>query len=194
MLTKIYFPFGNTDFLNYETDINLTTETYDAMIADDFNRNKSMMNDFTKYGFSVKNNSYYGVDYSQENKEIKDCIDYSETEALVTNVNGEDIDDDFFISALNDGRMKLISLNVNPNSVDFDVASDIKMWISESNNINNDRFLDNKTKLNALQTKDLLIDVGDKKYKLNNCKIIQDGSTTKSPINIIVIVEKITNI
>ena len=70
MLTKIYFPFTNTDLLNYESDINLTTDAYDSMIADNFNRNKSMMNDFTNYGFSVKNNSYYGVDYTQEKREI----------------------------------------------------------------------------------------------------------------------------
>lgn len=193
MLTKIYFPFTNTDMLSYESDINLTTDAYDSMIADNFNRNKSMMNDFTNYGFSVKNNNYYGVDYTQEKREINDCLDFSETEALVTNVNGSDVDTNFFNDALNDGRMKLLSINVNPNSIDFDVASEIKLWIGESDNINYDKTLDNKTKLSSLQGRDLLIDVEERKLKLSNCKIIQNNSSKKSPINLIIIVEKITN-
>ena len=39
MLTKIYFPFTNTDLLNYESDINLTTDAYDSMISDRAYRN-----------------------------------------------------------------------------------------------------------------------------------------------------------
>lgn len=193
MITKIYFPIVNTDNLTYETDINLTVDDYNDMINDNFHRNRQMMNDFYKHGFEIKNNNYYGVDYSNKsNDSPNDCIEYGEAEASINDYNKNEINTQFFNNLITNEKMSMLEININPNNVDYDVESEIKMWVSESNNINNNINIDNKTKLSTLQGRDIGVDVeGIGRIVLLNCKVLKDNSTKNSPMNIVVIVEKI---
>jgi hypothetical protein len=196
MITKIYFPIINTDSLKYESDINLTVEEYEHMVNDHYARNRGRMNDFYQNGFSVRDNNYFGVDKNTNRVDynnISDCVEYSEAEACVNDYNKSELNVDFIENLINNERMCILEMNINPNSLDFDVASEIKLWIGDSNNINQSTSLDNNQKLTTLQGRDINMDVhGYNRVKLNNCKILQDNSTQRAPMNVIIIVEKIT--
>ena len=195
MITKIYFPILNTDSMTYESDIKLTNEAFDSMVNDNFQRSRGLMNDFYKNGFSARNNNYYNSDpynTKRDYSNVSDYIEYSEAEALIKEYNKSDITSETFQSLINTQKMCILELNVNPNSIDYDVETEIKTWIGDSNNINSMPNIDNKQKLNTLMGKDIEVDVSELgKIKMCNCKIIQDNSTRNSPMNIIVIVEKI---
>lgn len=197
MITKIYFPIVNTDSLSYGSGMTLSNEEYEYMVNDNFQKNRAMMNDFYQHGFSVKSNNYYGVDSSfnehRDYSHVSDCIEYSEAEALINDYNKSEINSEFFNNIINNQKMCILELNINPNSTDYDVSTEINLWIGESNKINNNLILDNKQKLSTLQGRDICVDVPNyNKIKLNNCKILKDNSTKNTPMNIIIIVEKIT--
>ena len=155
-----------------------------------------MMNDFYQNGFNVRENNYYGADRNTNKidyNKVSDCVTYNEAEACVNDYNRSELNAEFIENLVNSERMCILEMNINPNSLDFDVASEVKLWIGDSNNINQSPNLDNKQKLTTLQGRDINMDVpGYNTVKLNNCKILQDNSTQKSPMNVIIIVEKIT--
>ena len=195
MITKIYFPVANTASLSSATDIVMTTDDYENAIIDNVYRNKTMMDDFTKHGFSVRNNNYYGVDYKDNNKrDVNDYIEYYELEALVTMHTGVDIDINHFDTLVETKKMSILSLNINPNDMDYDVESEINMWMGDSDRVNSDNTIDNQKKILSLEGKNIKIDVNDKKYFLENCKIIKNNSDRNNPLNIFIIVEKINKL
>lgn len=195
MITQISFPIINSDSIDFTSDVNMSKEEYENMVIDNFERNKHMMNDFEKYGFSIKGNDYYGVNKNNINdNNVNDCISYSKFEALVSNVNGGDMQYDELYTIADNESMSLINININPNSIEFDAESEVKLWIGESDGINFDKTLDNKTKFSSLPKRDIrvYIENSDKFIVLNNCKIVENRSSKNFPLNIIIIVEKIT--
>ena len=57
--------------------------------------------------------------------------------------------------------MSLLSLNVNPDSVEYDIYADMKMWINDSVKIHNDKRLTKREQIDALPIKVLKIIVND---------------------------------
>lgn len=194
MITKIYFPVANTALLTSNTNINMTTDEYERAFVDNVVKNKNMMDDFTTHGFNIKNNRYYGVNYNNEVRDANDYIEYYEAEAMVNLHTGGDIDSYYLDTLVESERMLILSLNVNPNGLDYDIESEFNMWIGESDRINNDTNLSNQTKLSSLEGKNIKIEVEDSLYFLENCKIIQNNSDRNNPLNVIVIIEKITKL
>lgn len=195
MITKIYFPVANTASLTSATDIQMTTDEYEDAIIDNAYRNKAMMDDFTRHGFSVRNNNYYGVNYVDNSKrDINDYIEYYGIEALVTMHTGADININYFEALVESEKMTILSLNINPNDMEYDVESEINMWIGDSERVNSDNTIDNQKKILSLEGKNIKIDVDDNKYFLKNCKIIKNNSDRNNPLNIFIIVEKISKL
>lgn len=195
MITKIYFPIVNTDSLTYESDIKLTNEAYDAMVSDNYQRSRGIMNDFYQNGFSARNNNYYGMNtYGQRRdySNVSDYVEYMDAEALLTEYGKGDLTKDTIVNFIDNQKMCILEININPDSIDYDVETEVKTWIGDSNNINRNTSIDNKQKMNILSGKDIEVDVPEVgRINLMNCKILQDNSTRNSPMNVIVIVEKI---
>ena len=194
MITKIYFPVADTASLTSNADVNMTTDEYERAFVDNVNRNRDMMDDFTAHGFKVRNNKYYGVEYNNDVRDANDYIEYYEAEALVKRHTGNDVDVYFFEDLNESERMSILSINVNPNSLDYDVESEINMWIGESDRINNDTNLTNQAKISALEGKNIKILIGKEFFMLSNCKILQNNSDRNNPLSVIIIIEKITKI
>lgn len=197
MITKIYFPIINTDSLTYESNFDLSVDTYRKMVNDNYEQTRGMMNDFYQHGFSAMNNNYYDSGYNgrRDYSDVRDYIEYSEAEAMISDYNKKELNEEFFNNIINNEKMCILEIDINPNSLDYDTTTEINLWIGDSNNINKNLTLDNKQKLSTLQGRDLMIDVPNyNRLKLHNCKVLQDNSNKQHPMNIITIVEKITNI
>ena len=188
--------------MNFDSDVNLTTTEYYEMVNDNFNRNQCMMNDFEKYGFSIKGNVYYGANDRSEHKasSSNDFLEYSECEALIKNINrdrsfSDTVDDDIIRNA-STNKMCLLNININPNSIDYDIESEIKLWCWESDSINKDKTLDNKSKFSSLPKRNIKIKLSDSDeyYILENCKIIENMSNKEFPLNFMLAIERITRL
>ena len=155
--------------------------------------------DTTSLNFDYKGNEAQSLERpeKQENKVnvVADCETFEEIEATVNDYNGKIVDENYFQNFADNGKMTMLVISVNPNSENYNVLSEIRYWVGDSNLITNDEKLDNKYKMSVLPSRILKIKTcEDKMYKLNNCKILQEISDKFEPIKIITIVEKIENI
>ena len=190
MITKILFPVTDSSNLNFEHEA-ISDEEYSNMFIDNFQKNKHTMDNFEKYGFSYKERNMS----QREEKIVKDSQFYSEIEVFIAHHNNEfEITDSFFTNHVEDEKMFLLKLNVNPNSLDFDTEDELRLWIGMSENILTNEVIDEKTKISSLPHRDIKIILTNGEVKmLNKCKLIKNCSDKKYPYNIIIIIEKITN-
>ena len=138
------------------------------------------------------------------NKSIKDN-DYNkyECEAFVTDANGDEITEQYFYNFIRNGKMFIIDVDVNTNTLNNstdtekhllgnDSESELRFWKRDSKLVRNDRTLDDITKLKTLPTRDLYISLDNNTlYKMQNCKIIEDYSNHNKQFHFAIIVEKI---
>lgn len=199
MITKIYFQITDLESMNFDSDVNMTREQYDLMSYENFQQNEYMMKDFERYGFNVKNNTYYNS-YTQndkrENHTNNEFLKYSECEALIKKMGANKVYTDAtttdFMELNENGRMSVMNVNVNPNSIEYEAESEVRLWMGESARINSDRMMDNKSKFSALPKRDIKVMCDDDThFIMKNCKIIEDNSNKSFPINLIVVIEKI---
>lgn len=192
MITKIYFPVANTAALTSSTNVDMSTEDYENAIVENCYRNKAMMDDFTTHGFNMRNRTYYGVEYSDDDKSnIQDYIEYHEIEALVKLHTGNDINIEYFNKLVDSEKMSILSININPTDMDYDVESELNMWIGDSDKINKSA-LDNQTKMLSLEGKNIKIKIDESIFLMENCKILKNDGDRNNPFSIIIIIEKIT--
>ena len=192
MLTTIVIPVLDTEKGKYEFNGKLTREDYGNMVMDKFLSTNNQMNRFTynlAHGISnVSQNGIYNVDRTDY---PEDLYAFYETEALVLDSKKADIDGSVLEEYKNNGKMFILLLNINPNTLEGDAESEIRFWADESLRVQNDTTLDDKTKLLALPKRWLKIKNGDKTYILEGCKILQVYSNKKWPFYFGIIVEKI---
>ena len=190
MLIKLLFPTLSTENINCDSDINMSVDEYSNAIIDNFNQNKDAIDDMFKYG--NKNNMIYFNNNQDYKSEIFDSIKFGECEVQITKLNNGPLSLETLNEYAESNRMVILSLNVNPDTVDYDIYTDMKMWINDSTKIHNDNRLTKNEQINALPIKGLKIDVNGIIFNLETCKIIQNNYTPKTPFNFIVLVEKIT--
>lgn len=191
MITKIYFPSINTDSIVCDSNIKISNEEYDKLVANKIYENRSDVESYLKYGNTGIRNNF------QQNSNVKDYIMYSPFEAYVTQYNpnssNNSVNDYFFEDAIINNKMVLLNININPNSFEDDAESEVKMWVGESIKIHNDKQLDNKTKMSYLPSYNLKMELTDgRQIYLNECKIIKDISSKNSPLNILIIVNNLS--
>lgn len=194
MITKIYFPVANTAALTSDTNVDMTAEDFENAVIENAYRNKAMMDDFTVHGFNMRNRTYYGVEYrNEDNSNVQDYMEFHEIEALVKLHTGGDIDITHFENLVESEKMSILSININPTDMDYDVESEINMWMGDSDKINKSN-LDNQTKMLSLEGKNIKIKVNETIFKMENCKILRNDSDRNNPFSFIVIIEKVSNI
>lgn len=192
MLTKIYFPIVNTSNVNFETDYNLSVEEYNQMFVQHFQENEASMQAFINNRMNNRDN-YSAYSKNEKVYDINDFITYSEEiETFITFQNNNNPTDDDFKKFIESGKMSIITLNINPNYLDYDLGCEIKSWVGESDKINDDRMLDNRTKLAYLPSRNIKVDLNSgEQVILNNCKVLKNESDKNFPFKIIIIVENI---
>jgi hypothetical protein len=196
MFTKIHFPIINTSNINFDTDYNLSNDEYNRMFVQHFQENEASMQSFVNNNFNNKNN-FSTYSNNEIMRDVNDFISYSdEIEAIVSSYHNSNNRDDVEIikDIIGEGKISMFSVNINPNCLDYDLACEVKSWIGESVKINNDKMLDNKTKLSYLPSRDLRVDLNEKEsVTFNKCKVLKDESDKNSPMKIIIIVDNIKN-
>lgn len=152
-------------------------------------------------GRDINNMMYNGrVNYNPYAREVADYKDVdflandSECEALFLDQNRKDVESEYFLKHVDDGKMFITLINVNPNSLENDAESELKFWIDDSKKILDDEDLTDEIKLKHLPTRNLKMKINDEVFILKNNKIIQDFSNDKYKFFIGVIVMKIEKI
>lgn len=193
MITKILIPTVDLRRANFDYSRNLTDEEAAAMEIDKFNRTDRQIGNYVN---SMQYGSRPGMqDMRRERKDFSNVIDddeFSECEAFIGDSKRKEIFEDFFKGHM-DGSKFIITININPNSLEQEAESEIRYWRDDSNGVLNDRFMDNQTKIERLMERSLGIEIDGKKYCLENCKIIADFSNEKFPYYYGVLVNKITD-
>ena len=192
MLTKILIQVQDTESKNFDYGRNLSTEEYLRMDTDNFSRNNGRMERFVdnmRRGISNVSDRY-GMSEVRDSRFVDDKFDDLEAEVLVTDVKKNDVDEAFFREQVGKG-MFIVILNINPNTLDGDAASELLYWMEDSMRVIMDPTLDNRKKIEILSPRDYKLLVGEQWASLLGCKILVNHSNEQFPYCYTVLVEKI---
>lgn len=193
MITKLIIPVIDTESGKFSYNGNLTKEEYDNMVMDKFLSTNNKMNKFVDNmmnGISnVRSNGYYTANHQKDFPDIK--YNFFETDVFVQDSKKNDIDASFFQNYIENEKMFILILNINPN-MEPDAESELRFWMDDSLKVTNDTTLDTQTRLKVLPKRGFKILINNVEYVLEGCKILQNYSNKKYPFYFAVIVEKIT--
>lgn len=206
MKVKFVIPVMDTESGNYEyTGRNMTMDDYFNMLRNRVSSTNDIMDNslygydghvvLERGGFGQRN--LYDSQNVNLNKEIK--YDFSESEAWVTDADGDDIEINDLENYIRTGKKFLLKVNVNPNSLENDAESELRSWMDDSNRVLEDHTLDNRTMLLTLPLHDFILDTavdGDESkpiFQILGCKIIQiyNPKKTTYPYYFAIMIEKI---
>lgn len=119
------------------------------------------------------NNIYYNkYRYIKPISNNEDIFDYSKVKANITDMYNNEI----YINNLNDylynGKMFILIVNIDPETVDETVESELLFWLKDSEKINNSKLLDDNKKLLSLPVKTLKIQTNNKALFLTDCRVL----------------------
>ena len=192
MLTKLIIPVIDTESGKFAYNGKLSREDYGNMVMDKFLKTNNQMNRFVENMrrgiLNTPQNVAYSSTVHREYPDIK--YNFFESDVFIQDAKKQNIDETFFEPYIENGKMFILILNINPN-MEPDAESEIRFWLDDSKRIHNDQFIDTQTRLKALPIRGLKILIKDKEYILEGCKILQDYSDKKYPFKFAIIVEKI---
>ena len=193
MLTNLIVTVQDTESGSFAYEGNLTRETYEEMVMDKFNRTNKQVDDFVHgYREYRPNNFAYDLPREEEYYEGPDNDAEVEVQALLLDGNRNDFNEDFLFDHIDDGRMFVMLVNLNPETIDCNAESEIRYWIDDSMRVWEDEQLDKQTKLLASPPRDFKIVLSDgHKYTLSNCKLFENYEDDRFPLYFAMIVEKI---
>lgn len=194
MTTKLIIPVVNTE--NGEFKYNgkeLTREEYGNMEYEQFKKTNSRVSRFVdNMARGISNFSQY----DRRMRNVKDenhpdlIFDDEQAEVIISGTGGKEIDENTLISYAESGKMFILILNINPDTISLNAESEMRFWMRDSNKVINDRQLPDDIKIKSLLGRDYGIVAGDKIIRILNCKMVQDYSNKKNPFNFAIIVEK----
>ena len=193
MITKLLIPIVDLKRANFDYGRNISMDEAAAMEIDKFRRTDRQIGNYVnqmQYGYDRR----YMSDARTRRDDFSNVIDdneYVECEAFIGDSKKKEVFEDFFHQHEN-GKKFIITININPNSLEQEAESEIRYWRDDSNGVLNDGYLDNQTKIERLMERTLGIEIEGKKYALENCKIISDFSDEKFPYFYGLLVNKIT--
>lgn len=193
MIANIFIPVADTESAKFEFQGNLSRETYENMVYENFRRTDKQVDAFMhrdkSRGFAYEigdsqSNDYYDDSYNDKEAEF---------EALLLDSDRDEFSEEELFRLADSENMFVLIVNVNPDGLDEDAESEIKYWLEDSLRVWRDEEIDKRTKLLTSPPRDLKIVLSDgNKYTLKNCKIFEDYSDEKFPLYFALIVEKIT--
>ena len=197
MNTKFILPVIDTENLKFEYHgRDLTREEFGNMEYEHFLRTNKQVQMFVNniaQGISNYDNGITGRFKNVSDDKHPDIVyNFEESEGIVLNAKKREVDEAFFQNYIDNGKMFILILNFNPNTLSDDAKSELLFWIKDSTMVVNDRTLPDDVKLKSLQDRYMWITVNGRAILLNKCKMIQNYSDKSNPFKIGIIVEKAT--
>ena len=189
MIAKLFYTIIDTNNLSFDSEINITTSEYETMLVNKINENSVILNGSNgQYANCDLNYNHHSL--QNEKRNIEKYRDIP-CEAFVSLVDNNEIDINYFLDCVKNEKMSLLNININPNNLDYDVYSDLKQWLSESNSIKNIANISEKDKIGLLPFRNMSIEIENTIFSLENAKVIRDNSDKNFPFNFIILIEKI---
>lgn len=194
MLAKIIIPVVDTERGKFEYNgRELTRDEYGNMEYEHFRRTDRQVGRFVdNMARGVSNFDPYSNRFKNvSNSSHPDIIfQDEESEVVVKGANRADMEEETLLSMVNSGKMFILILDINPDTVSLNAKSELRFWMSDSNKVVNDRTLPDDVKIKSLIGRDYGIKFGEHSVKLCNCKMVQDFSAGNHPFNFAIIIEK----
>lgn len=189
MITTLYIPVIDTEQGNYDYGRNISNEEYENSVMKHFLETTNDVNDLMYKGRKVYNPYVREIENEYIDKPILE--NYSECEVLILNAKKKEIDENYLFNYIENGKMFVIILNINPNSLDNNAESELRFWIDDSKRVHNDMTLPDEVKLKRLPTHTFEVKLNGQRYTLKNCKLVEDFSNNKFPFYFGIIVTNI---
>ena len=194
MVTKMKIPVIDTESGKYDYNGRLSREEYSEMVISNYWKTTNQIDRFVGEMMAGVQHNRGMSEYKERAVDGTPDILYNdyEAEVFLSDAKKKDVDENFFVNKNSAGKMFLLRLNINPNSMEGDAESEIRFWVDDSKKVHSDNALDDKMKLKILPRRSLIIELpSNKEALLSGCKVIQDFSDKKFPFNFAIIVEKI---
>lgn len=178
MITNLIIPVINTENIDFKADREYSTEELTRMDEQFFIDRQFAVDEYSRNNYTKKS--------------INDQVINYKSECLFLNSRKEEIEEQHFIDLVENGKMSLLLLNINPNSLENNAEEELRFWSDDSMRILNDELLDDRTRIKVLPTKTFGIEINNETYNLINCKLIENRSDKSFPFYYIIMIEKIT--
>lgn len=195
MITKLYIPIIDLSRANFDYGRNLTNEEMANMEYEKFRRTDRQVDNYVTQMQYRKDNRWdvrEARNYRRDFSNVIDEDEYVECEAFFADSKKKEVSEEFF-SEHDNGKKFIITININPNSLEQEAESELRYWRDDSNGVLNDRTMDNQTKIECLMRRDLGIELGGARKKLEDCRIIADFSNKDFPYYYGILVSKISD-
>lgn len=195
MITKLYVPIIDLSRANFDYGRNLTNEEMANMEYEKFRRTDRQVDNYVTQMQYRKDNRWDVRETRNYRRDFSNVIDedeYVECEAFFADSKKKEVSEEFF-SEHDNGKKFIITININPNSLEQEAESELRYWRDDSNGVLNDRTMDNQTKIECLMRRDLGIELGGTRKKLEDCRIIADFSNKDFPYYYGILVSKISD-
>ena len=195
MIGKIFIPI--IQLIDIEYDENFKYEVikrYDFKndeIRDKEHRAEMHNDSINEYTLSLYDRINMDDDYHV--KDIPHIIKQCECECFITDSEDGDVSYNFIDSVIDSGRMSILKININPDTIEPDCETELKFWLDDSKKLLKDRSLDKATKMKYLPMRTFKLELGGNDCILHNCKMFRHYNDVKNaPFYFAVLVEKIT--
>ena len=195
MITKLYIPIIDLSRANFDYGRNLSNEEMANMEYEKFRRTDRQVDNYVTQMQYRKDNRWdvrEARNYRRDFSNVIDEDEYVECEAFFADSKKKEVSEEFF-SEHDNGKKFIITININPNSLEQEAESELRYWRDDSNGVLNDRTMDNQTKIECLMRRDLGIELGGTRKKLEDCRIIADFSNKDFPYYYGILVSKISD-
>ncbi len=197
MKTTIYIPVLDTDTNDFEYKGELGVKEYDEMVYDHFKRTDRQIDNYMN-SYGAQNRDSFGKEVSKGDYDIDstggDEYKMRPCEAKVTDMNGDDVDKTFFDEHIENGKMSILIIDINPEKIDWDTSSELRFWIGDSDRVLKDKDIDDDTKIKTLPKTHFEIDVENERLKLVGCKLIEMYKEKNHPYKFGILINKISKI
>lgn len=195
MKTKVIMPVIDTESGKFEYHgRKLTREDISNMEYDKFLRTNRQVGQFTD---NIRRGiSNYDIGYTGRMKDYKESdhpdllFNDEENQAIILDSKKNNIESGYFDKYIQNGKMFIIIINFNPDTMTGDDKSEMRFWIEDSRKVLDDYTITEELKLKTLPPRHFWVVDGDKCIILMGCKIVQIYSDKKNPFYIGIIVQK----
>lgn len=194
MKTTLYVPVLDTVTKNFDYDGELDTEVLSEMIYENFQKTNRRIDNYvnnlgqdSEYKKIERTDGNYDVDTTGgDDYQLRPC------EVYATDSEGNSVNKSFFEVHMDNERMCILIIDINPEKIDWDTSSELRFWVLESDRILRDKDIDDNMKLKTLPKTHFYIDVGGSRLKLNDCKLIEMYKEKNHPYKYGILIKKIT--
>lgn len=184
---KVLYPAPDTENINCDCDLDISVKDMNKMIDEHFYENDAMITRYTNQMMGGYSDPYVSdMRTIQNNQQRMDYHDSNYIEVpmdtYIIGLNDIELEENQIMDKVYDGQMFAIKLNINPETIDDRIISDLKFWVRDSNMLWNNPTLSQEKKLLMSPTRNLKIELSDKHiYTMKNCKIFESYITKKHP-------------